>query len=71
MDTPKGPLVSPARAAEYLGCSRPHLYRLLGTGAFSAVKMGSKTLVAIADLDRYIAALPAATIRPPHRRKAA
>ena len=45
--------VSPAQAAELLGCSRDHVYDLLTTGQLSSAKSGTRVLVDYQDLLDY------------------
>ena len=48
-----------AQATHYSGLSRTGLYDALKRGDITAKKAGRRTLVAFADLDAYIAGLPA------------
>jgi hypothetical protein len=49
--------VSPARAATMIGVSRSKFYRLLNVEIPSR-KCGSRTLVLVSDIERYLGALP-------------
>jgi excisionase family DNA binding protein len=57
---------------EYLGgCSRAHLYHLLGTGKIRALKDGRKTLLIVESLDTYLDSLAtAAPVDPKHKQSA-
>lgn len=46
-------------AVEYSGLSRTALYEALKRGAITARKAGKRTLIPVADLDAYLANLPA------------
>lgn len=52
-------------AEEFSGIKRSRLYDLMGQGAIQAVKSGRRTLILSASLERYLANLPAATMRVP------
>ena len=53
--TPLKPLaVSPAEAAEMLGISRAHVYKLINHGVLRRSKIGSRTLILVADLEALI-----------------
>ena len=45
-------------AVEYSGLSRTGLYDALKRGDIAARKAGKRTLIAVADLDAYLASLP-------------
>ena len=45
--------VSPAKAAQMLGVSRIHLYRLLTNGDVSSAKSGARVLVDVESLKDY------------------
>ena len=53
-------LLTPQEAAEYLGCSKPHIYRLITTGALRAVDISApgsqktKTRIRQEDLTEYL-----------------
>ncbi len=47
------------RAVELSGCSRTRLYDALKRGDISARKAGKRTLINYADLQAYLASLPA------------
>jgi hypothetical protein len=49
--------------------SRSEVYSAIGQGKLDAVKDASKTLVIVESIERYLAALPAAKIRPPAPRR--
>jgi excisionase family DNA binding protein len=46
--------VSPAQAAEMLGVSRDHLYRLLTSGEIRSGKSGARVLVEVESIKDYI-----------------
>lgn len=46
-------------AVEYSGLSRTGLYEALKRGDLTARKAGKRTLISVADLDAYLASLPA------------
>lgn len=46
-------------AVEYSGLSRTGLYEALKRGDLTARKAGKRTLIAVADLDAFLASLPA------------
>jgi excisionase family DNA binding protein len=50
-------------ACRLSGLSRPTVYRLLGKGAFLAVKAGGRTLVRLDSLRAYLNSLPATKIK--------
>ena len=60
-DLSSGPvgLLSTRAAAAWLGVGRTTLYRLIGLGELSTVKIGDRRLVATADLEAYVARLRA------------
>lgn len=48
--------VSTAEAARLLGVSRPTVYQLIGKPGFPAFKVGSRTLISVAGLARWVEA---------------
>lgn len=46
-------------ATQYTGLSRSFLYEALRIGALKGRKAGRRTLISFADLDAYLASLPA------------
>ena len=50
-------------AARLIGTSRSGIYRLANEGALQPRKLGGRTVILRADLDRLVADLPAAPIR--------
>jgi excisionase family DNA binding protein len=55
-NTVQNPLANPILVtAARLGVSRATLYRLMGEGAIKTIKIGHRTLVAEAELQRYVA----------------
>lgn len=57
--TTSGGLRTRAQAAEYLGTSQRRLDELIRAGAINAVRDGSMVKIHVAELERYIADLPA------------
>jgi excisionase family DNA binding protein len=55
-------------AAAAIGISRARLYQLIGAGDLEARKVGSKTVVLRSEIERYVAGLPVAAIKPTARR---
>lgn len=47
------------QAVDYTGLSRSRIYDALKRGELTARKAGKRTLIAFADLDAYLASLPA------------
>jgi len=55
MAPPISPVTMPVNAAaDYLGISRATIYVLLRRGALTKVKLGHRTLIRRADLDRLV-----------------
>jgi excisionase family DNA binding protein len=52
------------RAAQRLDCSRAFLYKAAARGDLTLVKMGRSTRIRAAELERFIAQLPALEIAP-------
>lgn len=52
-------LRSRAEAAEYLSCSERRLDELIRAGALAAVRDGKNVKITAAELERYVAELPA------------
>ena len=50
--------LSPAEAAVAIGLGRSKLYELLKTGQITAKKSGARTIITVAELQRFVAALP-------------
>ena len=50
-------------AARLIGTSRSGIYRLANEGTLTPRKLGGRTVILRADLDRLVADLPAAPIR--------
>ena len=48
--------VSTAEAARLLGVSRPTIYQLINRADFPAFKVGSRTLISVAGLERWVKA---------------
>ncbi len=57
------PLNSIPAAAARLGVSDRSVYNYLMAGDLQAVKLGARTMIADAELDRFEASLPSATFR--------
>jgi excisionase family DNA binding protein len=51
---------SPNDAAKVLGIGRSTLFNLLAHGQIAARKLGTRTLIPAAELERYLASLPQA-----------
>lgn len=51
---------SPADAVKVLGIGRSTLFSLLAQGELTARKLGTRTLITAAELERYVASLPRA-----------
>jgi len=52
-------MLPPAEAARVIGVGRTTFYGLMHDGQVQAVKIGRRTLVPIAELERYVASLTA------------
>lgn len=52
---------SPTEAAEALGCTRQHIYRLMGRGDLHAVKIGRLTRISAGEIERL---LSVGTVKP-------
>ena len=52
-------MLPPAEAARVIGVGRTTLYALMRDGQVRAVKIGRRTLISIAELERYVASLTA------------
>jgi excisionase family DNA binding protein len=52
--TPMVKVLTTREAAELLGCSRPHLVKLLETGQIEFVKIGKHRRIKYADLLKYL-----------------
>lgn len=48
--------VSTAEAARLLGVSRPTIYQLINRADFPAFKVGARTLISVAGLERWVEA---------------
>ena len=48
--------VSTAGAARLLGVSRPTIYQLINRADFPAFKVGARTLISVAGLERWVEA---------------
>ena len=46
--------VSPAKAAELLGVSRPKVYELMGRDDFPSFKLGGRSLISVAGLREWV-----------------
>jgi hypothetical protein len=57
-------------AAAMIGRSVSFVYEAIGDGKLKAVKSDGRTLVVVASLHEYAAALPPAKIKPAKRRSA-
>ena len=45
-------------AANYIGISKPTIYRLINKGSLQAKKIGGRTVVLRAELDRFLQSAP-------------
>jgi hypothetical protein len=59
-----------AKWTEISGVSRSATYEALGRGDLRAVKLGSRSLVDVDHGLAWLANLPVAVIKPPHKRAA-
>ena len=66
-DAPPRELYSPREVEQILSISHAGLYRLLGDGRLNAVKIGRSCYIPRASLEKCLAELPPAKIRPPSR----
>ena len=60
---PSRALYTPREAEFLLSISHAQLYRLIGRGALSAVKIGRSTYIPAASIEAFLATLPAAVVR--------
>jgi len=51
-----------------IGASRSTVYELIGAGALDARKLASKTVVTVESVEKFVASLPKAPIRPQGKR---
>lgn len=58
--TPEKLCFSPVEAAKAIGIGRSTLFALLARGELKARKLGTRTLIAASELQRYVESLPAA-----------
>jgi helix-turn-helix protein len=56
-------LYSPRETQHILSISHAQLYRLIGRGLLVAHKIGSRTYISAASIDRFLAELPLAQVR--------
>lgn len=56
-------LYSPREVEHILSISHAGLYRLIGAGKLSAVKIGRSSYIPRASIERFLAELPAAKVR--------
>lgn len=61
---PAGELLTVREAAEFLRCSRQRVDNLLSQGRLPRVKEGRRTLVARAELERYLAGAGVGRVAP-------
>jgi hypothetical protein len=57
------------QAAAMIGRGERFVYEAIATGQIEAVKSDKRTLIVVESLRRYVAALPAAKIKPLTRRQ--
>jgi excisionase family DNA binding protein len=62
-DPPSRALYTPREVKFLLSISHAQLYRLIGRGALTAVKIGRSTYIPAASLHAFLAALPCAVVR--------
>jgi excisionase family DNA binding protein len=62
-DAPLRELYSPREVEHILSISHAQLYRLLGAGRLSAVKIGRSSYIQRATIERFLAELPPAKVR--------
>ena len=55
--------ISIAEAARRLGLGRTRVYELIGEGRLKIRKCGRRSLVAVADLERFVDELPSGNFR--------
>ena len=55
-------------AVALVGCGRTALYAALGRGELAAVKRGTRTLIPVKELERWLGTLPAYTPQSGPRR---
>ncbi len=48
-----------ADAAKAIGVSRAYMYRLLSEGKIAAKKIGTRTVITVAELNRFVSVQPA------------
>ena len=51
--------VSPSEAARMAGIGRPKLYSILAANELASIKLGSRRLIRVADLEAWLAGLTA------------
>lgn len=56
-------LYAPREVQFLLSISHAQLYRLIGRGALTAVKIGRSTYIPAASIEAFLATLPAAVVR--------
>jgi len=59
---PQRELYSPREVEHILSISHAQLYRLLGAGRLTAVKIGRATYIPRSSIDQFLAALPPAMV---------
>jgi excisionase family DNA binding protein len=58
---------TPAEACEALRVGRTKLYQLIGARKLKAVALGGKTLIARAEIERFLSELPSIQVRAEQR----
>jgi hypothetical protein len=56
-------------AAAMIGCGTTKLDQLIASGQIKATKNGKNLLVMVAELERFLAALPTATLKLPYSKR--
>jgi excisionase family DNA binding protein len=62
-DRPSRALYAPREVEFLLSISHAQLYRLIGRGVLTAVKIGRSTYIPAASIHAFLATLPAAVVR--------
>lgn len=60
-------LVTTKEAWQSLGIGRTRFFEILSEGHIQAVRLGKRTLIPVAELERFAAALPQRNATPPYK----